>query len=193
MAAGGVGIAALQLCQTIEGVTTYGTASPGKHNIIREQGCDHPIDYRNLDYAEEVRKLTGGRGVDIVLDALGGKDWKKGFELLKPVGHLVAFGFANMATGPKRNLLNVGRQFLSIPKWSPMTLMETNRTISGVNMGKLWDEVEMLREELEALLALYEEGKVKPRVDSTFSFAQAKEAHLHMQNRKNIGKIVLTP
>ncbi len=193
MAAGGVGIATLQLCQTVENVTTYGTASPGKHEFIREQGCDHPIDYRSKDYAQEVRQLTDGRGVDIILDALGGDDWKKGYELLAPAGKLVAFGFANMASGTKRNLFTVIKQFLSVPKWSPMNLMDTNRLVAGVNMGHLWGEVEMLRVEMEALLALYRAGSIKPHVDTTFSFEAAGDAHQYIHDRKNVGKVVLVP
>lgn len=193
MAAGGVGIAALQLCRTMEDITTYGTASPGKHDLIREHGCDHPIDYRSLDYAAEVRRLTDGRGVDIVLDALGGDDWKKGYDLLAPAGKLIAFGFANMASGNKRNLFNVVKQFFSVPKWSPMQLMDTNRLVAGVNMGHLWGEVEMLREEMEALLTLYRAGKIKPRVDTTFKFDDAGAAHQYIHDRKNVGKVVLIP
>src|SRR5690349_16952557 len=79
MAAGGVGIAALQLCRTVEGVETFGTASASKHGALRDEGCHHPIDYRTRDYEAEVRGLTGGRGVDVVLDPLGGRDWRKGY------------------------------------------------------------------------------------------------------------------
>src|SRR5215468_2873408 len=64
MAAGGVGIAALQLCSTVGGVTTFGTASASKHDVLRAEGCTHPIDYRSVDYVREVRRLTGGEGVD---------------------------------------------------------------------------------------------------------------------------------
>ena len=103
MAAGGVGIAVLQLCATIPGVETFGTASAGKHGILREEGCTHPIDYRSTDYAERVRELTDGAGVDVVLDPLGGKDWATGMSLLRPVGHFVAYGFANIASGERRN------------------------------------------------------------------------------------------
>lgn len=84
MAGGGVGIAALQLCKTVENVTTFGTASPSKHAVIREEGCTHPIDYRSQDYASEIQRITNGKGVDLVLDPLGGRDWKKGYQLLAP-------------------------------------------------------------------------------------------------------------
>ncbi|MGB8330180.1 MAG: zinc-binding dehydrogenase, partial [Polyangiales bacterium] len=74
-AAGGVGTAVLQLCRSIGRVTTFGTASARKHDYIRAQGCDHPIDYHSVDYVNEVRDLTDGRGVDAVLDAVGGDYW----------------------------------------------------------------------------------------------------------------------
>src|SRR6516162_2905421 len=67
-AAGGVGIAATQIAKRI-GAEVYGTASASKHDAIREQGVDHAIDYRNQDFAEEVRRLTGGEGIDVAFDA----------------------------------------------------------------------------------------------------------------------------
>src|SRR5215470_6930363 len=97
MAAGGLGTAALQLCRAVDGVETFGTASAAKHAVLREEGCTHPIDYHTTDYAKEVRRLTGGEGVDVVLDPLGGADSRKGLKLLRPGGRLVAYGFANMA------------------------------------------------------------------------------------------------
>jgi len=193
MAAGGVGIAALQLCRTVDDVTTFGTSSASKHDVLRQHGCTHPIDYRSLDYVDEVRRLTDNTGVDIVLDALGGRDWKRGMSILRPVGRLVAFGFANMAAGEKRSVLHVARQALGIPIFSPMGLMDKNLSISGVNIGHLWSEMALLQEELDALMGLFTDGKIKPHIDSTFTFSQAADAHRRMHARANIGKIVLTP
>ena len=193
MAAGGVGTAVLQLCRTVDDVTTFGTSSPGKHDYVREQGCTHPIDYRSLDYAEEVRRLTDDEGVDLVLDPLGGGDWRKGYDLLRSMGHLIAFGFANAAKGEKRSLLRVAWQYLQIPRFNPMHLMDDNRTVSGVNMGHLWHRQEVLLEELHDLLDLYEGGRIAPHVDRTFSFAEAADAHRRIHDPKNVGKIVLTP
>lgn len=193
MAAGGVGTAVLQLCQTVENVELFGTASPGKHEGLRERGCDHPIDYRNRDYAEEVRRITDGEGVDVVLDPLGGTDWKKGYELLRSVGRLVVYGFANMVTGARRNWFNIAWQYLSMPRWHPMRFMTDNKTVSGVNLGRLWDRVDLLREEMEALVELYEQGVVRPRIDSTIPFKNAARAHRRMHDRENVGKIILVP
>jgi NADPH:quinone reductase-like Zn-dependent oxidoreductase len=193
MAAGGVGIAALQLCRTVDGVVTFGTASASKHDVLRAEGCAHPIDYRTLDYAAEVRRLTDGKGVDIVLDPLGGRDWRKGYELLRPVGRLIAFGFANMSSGERRSYLHVLRQALSIPFFTPLSMMDKNRGIAGVNIGHLWEEMEMLSEELAALISLYEQGRIKPRVDRVFPFEDAAAAHRRIQSRGNVGKVVLVP
>lgn len=193
MAAGGVGLAMLQLCKTIPNLTIFGTASASKHDTLRAAGVTHPIDYHTTDYASEVRKLTGGRGVDAVFDALGGKDWKKGYELLKPAGRLVAFGFANMMSPGKRNLLHIIKNGVGIPFFTPMRFMDDNRSISGVNMGHMWDESELLNEELTDILRLYDEGVVKPQIDSTFTFAQIADAHRRVEQRKNVGKIVLLP
>ena len=193
MAAGGAGIAALQLCATVEGVETFGTASAGKHDVLRDEGCDHPIDYRNTDYAARVRELTGGAGVDVVLDALGGKDWATGMRLLRPVGHLVAYGFANIAGGERRSLLRLVGQGLRIPRFTALSLMNANRSISGVNIGHLWGETALLRTELLAVLALWQEGKVRPRIDSVHPFTAAAAAHARITERRNVGKVILVP
>jgi NADPH:quinone reductase-like Zn-dependent oxidoreductase len=193
MAAGGVGIAVLQLCRTLDGVVTFGTASAAKHEVLRAEGCTYPIDYRQVDYATEVRRLTGGEGVDVVLDALGGPDWRRGMALLRPVGRLVAFGFANLMSGERRRPLRVLSLGLRVPLVTPVGLMARNHTISGVNIGHLWDQRALLREELEALMALWRAGHIKPRVDAVFPFADAASAHRRIDERQNIGKVILVP
>jgi NADPH:quinone reductase-like Zn-dependent oxidoreductase len=193
MAAGGVGLAALQLCRTVADVVVFGTASAAKHDFLRQRGCDHCIDYRTSDYASEIRRITDGGGVDLVLDPLGGQDWKKGYHLLRPTGMLVAYGFANMSGGEKRNVFRIAYNFLNVPKFSPLALMDQNRAVAGVNIGHLWREVEMLTGEMGALVKLYRGGKIKPTIDSVFKFADVRAAHRRIHERKNVGKIVLEP
>ena len=192
MAAGGVGLAVLQLCRTVEGIVTFGTASKSKHDVIRANGCTHPIDYHTTDYVAEIMRLTNGQGVDVVLDALGGNDWRKGYRLLRPAGRLVAFGFANMSSGDKRNIFRMIRQIVTVPFFTPMGLMDKNRSVAGVNLGHLWDD-SFLPFAMNRLLILYREGQIKPHIDSSFPFAQAAQAHLRLQEGKNIGKVVLVP
>jgi NADPH:quinone reductase-like Zn-dependent oxidoreductase len=191
-AAGGVGTAASQLCRSVGGVTTYGTASKVKHDYVRGNGCDHPIDYHSVDYVGEVRRLTDGRGVDLVLDALGGDDWKKGYSLLRPGGLLVLFGWANMAKSGKRRMTHVLRQLTQTPWWTPNTLMNENRGVAGVNMGHMWEERDIALDAFTALLDLYEQGDIKPHVDRCFPFRHAAEAHAYIEAGQNVGKVLLT-
>jgi synaptic vesicle membrane protein VAT-1 len=172
---------------------TFGTASAAKHEVLRAEGCRYPIDYRTVDYAAEIRRLTGGEGVDVVLDALGGNDWRKGLKLLRPGGRLVAFGFANFARGERRNPARVAAQALATPLLTPLQLMAHNRTVSGVHLGRLWGEAASLREEFQAVLALWEAGRITPRIDAAYPFTEAAAAHRRILRRQNVGKIVLTP
>ena len=193
MAAGGVGTAVLQLCRTVGNLEVFGTASAAKHDVLRAEGCAHPIDYHATDYAAEVRRLTAGEGVDIVLDPLGGHDWRKGLKLLRPCGRLVAYGFANLASGQRRRPARLVSQVAGIPLLTPLQLMNHNRTVSGVNVGHLWGQIAALREELQAVLALWDQDKVKPVIDGTYPFAEATAAHRRILQHQNIGKVVLKP
>lgn len=193
MAAGGVGIAALQLCRTVPGVVTLGTASAGKHEAIRGEGCQHPIDYRRVDWEVEARRLTGGRGVDVVLDPLGGRDTKGAYRLLRPAGRLVMFGFSNVLSGPRKSWLRLAGQALGIPLFNPISLMNANKAVAGVNIGHLWGEVEMMMGEVRELVALYRDGKIRPRVDQVFPFERAADAHRRIEERQNVGKVLLRP
>ena len=161
--------------------------------MLKAEGCAHPIDYHATDYAAEVRRLTGGEGVDIVLDPLGGHDWRKGLKLLRPCGRLVAYGFANLASGQRRRPARLASQVAGIPLLTPLGLMNHNRTVSGVNIGHLWGQIAILREELQAVLVLWDQGRVKPHIDRTYPFAEAATAHRRILQHQNTGKIVLVP
>ena len=192
-AAGGVGTAVLQLCQTVEDVTTYGTASARKHDYVRSQGCDHPIDYRATDYVAKVRELTDGAGLDLVCDARGGADWKKGYSLLKPGGMLICFGLANASQAGSRSLIRVAGQLLATPRYSPMALMGDNRAVAGVNLGAMWEHHAHIQDGLQRVVAYWEAGQARPHIDSTFPFEQAGEAHGRLEHAENVGKVLLIP
>ncbi|MGO8970697.1 MAG: synaptic vesicle VAT-1 family membrane protein [Myxococcaceae bacterium] len=190
MAAGGVGMAAIQLARAVGGVTLFGTASAGKHALLREAGVHHPIDYRTVDWEAEVRRLTHGRGVDLILDALGGVDWERGYRSLAPAGHLACFGFANLVSGPTRSWPRVLWQLARVRRWGPLQLMNDNRTVSGVNLGHLFGEVDLLGESMRALFRLFHEGRISPRVDRVFPLAEGAAAHRFLQERRNVGKVL---
>jgi NADPH:quinone reductase-like Zn-dependent oxidoreductase len=190
-AAGGVGIAAIQIAKT-RGCTIFGTASPAKHDFLRSLGVAHPIDSSG-DYGSAVRSVVADRGLDLILDPVGGRSWTEGYELLGACGRLVAFGLSAAASGKSRSLLHAGMQVMQIKKWSPMKLMEDNKCVQGTNMGHLFDRLDLLRPQFEDLVAMYERGEIKPRVDKTFPFAEAPQAHHYIHDRKAIGKVLLTP
>jgi NADPH:quinone reductase-like Zn-dependent oxidoreductase len=190
-AAGGVGIAAMQLARTRR-CTIYGTASPSKHDTLRAHGCHHPIDSRG-DVAAAVRAICGDRGLDLVLDPVGGPSWKAGFELLRPCGRLVCFGMSSAASGTTRNLVHALLSLLRVKKFSPLELMDQNKTVTGCNMGHLFDHLELLAPQFAELLALWEKGAIAPHVDRTFSFDEAPAAHQYLHDRKAIGKVLLVP
>ncbi|XP_024242719.1 synaptic vesicle membrane protein VAT-1 homolog [Oncorhynchus tshawytscha] len=191
MAAGGVGIAATQLCQLLEDVTVFGTASASKHETISQGGVTHPIDYRTRDYAEEIRKISP-KGLDVVLDPLGGSDTQKAFSLLKPMGTLIVFGAANCVTGQKKNLLAVAKTWYNQFTINTLRLMHANKAVCGFHLGYLSDE-ELITQTMTRLLELYTQGKIKPRIDSTYHFEQVGDAMRRMHERNNIGKVILLP
>ena len=96
-AGGGVGIAATQIAKHI-GAKVIGTASAAKHGELSSFGVDHLIDYRTEDFEARARQITGGRGVELILDAIGGDSLKKGYRLLAPTGRLGMFGVSSAAT-----------------------------------------------------------------------------------------------
>lgn len=193
MAAGGVGIAAVQIAREI-GAEIFGTASASKHAVLREQGVHHPIDYRTLDFATEVRRIAGPAGVDMVLDSLGGSATAKNYDLLAPGGKLMIFGFARAVAGDRMTLTTIF-EALRMPKFGPRQLMMDNKSVFGVHLGRMNTPAELavVGRELEELLRLYATGKIKPLVGKTFPLGEAAEAHRFIQRRENVGKVVLIP
>jgi synaptic vesicle membrane protein VAT-1 len=192
-AGGGVGIAATQLAKHI-GATVIGTASAGKHEMLRTLGVDHLIDYTTEDFETRVREITGGRGVELAIDAVGGDSFKKSYRALAPTGRLGMFGASSMAQGVKRNPLALLSFAASMPwlQFNPVSLMNANKGVFGVNVGHMWNEVDRVGGWMTDILDLWGKGVVRPQIAKTFSFDEAAAAHEFIQSRGNIGKVVLT-
>jgi len=188
-AAGGVGLAVAELGRIL-GLRVIGLASPAKHDVLRGYGVE-PLAARDSHWPEAVRRLAP-RGVDIVLDAIGGDSWRKGYDLLAPLGRLVCYGVSELAPGRRRNLLAAAWKVVRWPLFAPLSLMNGNRTVAGVNLGHLWNDEGIVRPQIEALLALARDGRIRPRVDRGFPLAEGAQAHRYIHERRNIGKVVLT-
>ncbi len=191
-AGGGVGLAALAICKIV-GAETYGTASPEKHDFLREQGLNFPIDYRNQDYEQVLLEMTGRKGVQIILDPLGGANWRKNYRLLMPTGRLVMYGASSMAPRKRRSWLQVLRLLANMSFYTPMRLMNDNKAVVGVNLGHMWAQTKMLRRWMQQIVNWYDEALFRPHIDTTFSLEDAVKAHHYVQDRRNMGKVLLLP
>jgi synaptic vesicle membrane protein VAT-1 len=195
-AAGGVGISATQIARSRE-TEIFGTASASKHDAIRAQGVDHPIDYRTLDFEQEVRRITGGEGVDVIMDATGPTNFRKDYRLLRQGGKLIMYGASELSTGQGRSISALARGLLRMPTatmpwWKSLGVMNENRGVFGLNM-LTWQDAEGLGRVLEPLSAELESGAIDPVVAEAFPFDRAGDAHTFIAERRNIGKVVLVP
>jgi synaptic vesicle membrane protein VAT-1 len=191
-AGGGVGLAALDIAKHV-GATTYGTSSASKHAFLRERGLDHPIDYRNADWLPVLLDLTEGKGVELVIDPLGGESWKKSYRALRPTGRLGVFGFSVAAGVGFKAKLGLVRAALQIPRFNPLAMMGVNKGVFGLNLGHLWQDREKLQQWMSVILEGVNQGWVRPHVSKAFPFDGAGAAHEFLESRRNIGKVILNP
>ena len=189
-AGGGLGIAATQLAR-LRRATVIGTASAGKHDALRSFGVDHAIDYRHVDVEAEVKRLTKGRGVDVILDPIGGASFGASYRMLAPLGRLVMLGLSSMS-GEKRNTWRVLRSWWAMKPFGPMSLINRNRGVFGLHVGHLWDERRQLQPLMELIMTELSAGRLVPVVARTFPLERVADAHRFIQTRLNIGKVVLT-
>jgi NADPH:quinone reductase-like Zn-dependent oxidoreductase len=195
-AAGGVGIAATQIAK-LHHAEIFGTASASKHDAITEQGVDHAIDYREKDFAEEVRRITGGEGVDVIMDAIGPTSFSKDYGLLRDGGRLIMYGASELQTGETRSLAKalpkvLKSPFATMPWWKGVGVMNENKGVFGLNMLKWWDREGSLDRALDPLVPELGKGLV-PVIAESFPFDRAADAHRFIAERRNIGKVVLFP
>lgn len=194
MAAGGVGFAATQLCKTVEGVKVIGTASPAKHDAIRANGVDHPIDYTTQSYEKEIRKLYPD-GIDVVLDPMNGENAIKGFDLLVPLGRICHFGASSM-TAESKSLVSAFKTWWKCLSVNSMELMSENKSVSGYHLGVMVNNPRTMAkacQDMEKIITLWKEKKVKLQIDSEFPYSKIGEAMKKMHARGNVGKIILKP
>lgn len=196
-AAGGVGISATQLARNA-GAEIFGTSSPSKHEAIRAQGVTHAIDYRSQDFEAEVMRITGGEGVDLVIDALGPTSFRKDYRLLRSGGRLVMYGLSEGSSAGARNLPATLKALAKMPLatmpwWKSLALMNENKGVFGLNMLSWWDREGSLDRLTEPLLADLEAARLEPVVAASFPFERAGEAHEFIAQRRNVGKVVLFP
>jgi NADPH:quinone reductase-like Zn-dependent oxidoreductase len=186
-AAGGVGIAATQIAKRF-GAEVWGTASPSKHDAIRANGVDHAVDYRTAGWWE------GLPAFDLILDAIGGRQFRRSYRMLRAGGRLVAFGASSVHRGEKRNYAKVLPEALPMLRgFNLIEQMESSKAVIGLNMLTLWKDRGTLEPWTAPLSELIEDGTVQPVVSDAVPFDRAADAHRIIAERRNVGKVVLIP
>lgn len=191
-AAGGVGLCAVQMAKHI-GAEIFGTAgSDPKCQFLKEIGVAHPINYRTQDYEAEIMRVTQGKGVEIVLDSLGGEHLKKGLRILQANGKLCAIGIAGMLQEGKKSYLKMLFEFSKTPFISPYKLMMADKAFMGINLKRLSEQrPEVIASAFEGVMQWVEQGQLKPILAKTFTLNKIQEAHEYLQGRNAIGKVVV--
>jgi NADPH:quinone reductase-like Zn-dependent oxidoreductase len=185
-AGGGVGIAATQIAKH-SGAEVYGTASPGKHARCLELGVDHALDYTTPGWERGLPRF------DVILDAVGGKSFRTSYSLLRPGGRLVAFGASALVSGEKRNPVTALRGVIRMPRFNMIKQMSESKAVIGLNMLSLWKDRGTLQPWIAPLREMLDDGTIKPVVAGDFSFEDAGAAQTMITERRNVGKVVLTP
>ena len=190
-AAGGVGTALIQILKN-KGVTIFGTAgSPDKLNYLKDLGVDYPINYREKDYLEEIKKLGFERKIDATFNPIGGDYVKKDYALLNAGGAVVIFGASKM-TEARGNPFKMIKLLFGFGFWSPIKFVTSSKSLIGLNMLRIADfKPTTFQRCLKGVVSLVEQGVIKPTVGKEFDHTQLADAHTYLESRKSIGKVAV--
>lgn len=173
--AGGVGTAAVQIGKIL-GVEMYGTSSSDeKLDRVQHLGLQHGINYKQRDYAEAIRELTNGKGVDVVFEMLGGEHTVKSIGCLRDFGRLIAYG---NATG-QRGLIDTG------------SLYAKGVSVHGLWLTYLSQNAALMQQAWQQMSLWIAQDKLHPVIGEVFPMEKAPDAYRALLNRKNFGKLVL--
>jgi NADPH:quinone reductase len=176
-AAGGVGIAAVQIAKAAGAMVIGTVSSDEKIELVSKFGADHAVNYETQDFGEQALKITGGRGVDLILDAVGKPTFEKGLRCLAPLGHLILFGRA----GGVPDRLNL------------MELFGKSIKVSGFAVTMMYALHDVHRRGVEDVFRLAREGKLTVPIGGKFPLAEAIAAHRFLESRRSTGKLLLIP
>jgi NADPH2:quinone reductase len=177
-AAGGVGIAAVQIGKALGARVIATAGGTDKLDVARRAGADVVIDYRTENWVERVKEVTGGRGADVIYDSVGGDIFDQSLKCIAWSGRLLVIGFAG------------GR----IPEVKANRILLKNIAVVGLHWGAYaLNEPERIAETFHALFGLYEQGKIKPVIFRTFRLEEVPMALEALGARQSYGKVVVTP
>jgi len=176
-AAGGVGSAAIQLGKAAGAIVIATAGSDEKVEVCRELGADHAINYKTQDFVEEVKKITGGRGADVVYDPVGGDVYDRSTKCIAFEGRIVIVGFTS------------GR----IPQAAANHVLVKNYSVVGLHWGLYSKRApELIPLATKALLELYDAGKIKPYISTRLPLSEAPRALASVAEGQSTGKVIFS-
>lgn len=177
-AAGGVGLLMVQMAHNL-GARVIGTVSTdAKAKLARDAGADDVILYTQTDFEAETKRLTGGKGVDVVYDSVGKTTFEKGLNLLRPRGMMVLFGGSSGA----------------VPPFDPLVLTQKGSIfLTRPSLGHYIITSEELQARADAVFKMISGGKLRLRIEHIYPLAEAQQAHRDLEGRKTTGKLLLIP
>jgi NADPH2:quinone reductase len=177
-AAGGVGALLVQMAHNIGARVIATVSTEEKAEIAREAGADEVILYNKIDFETETKRLTGGKGVDVVYDGVGKTTFEKGLNVLRPRGMMALFGGSS---GP-------------VPPFDPIQLSQKGSLyLTRPTLVHYIASTEELRMRANAVFKMISDGKLKIRIAHTYPLAEAQQAHRDLEGRKTTGKFLLIP
>ncbi len=177
-AAGGVGLAAVQIGKALGARVIATAGGPDKVRVAIEAGADFGIDYNSEDFVERVKAITGGKGADVIYDSVGGDIFDKSLKCIAWCGRLLVIGFAGG----------------TIPSVAANRILLKNVSVVGLHWGAYAkNEPARIPETFAALFKLYDEKKIRPVIYKSYPLENAAEALAALGSRKTHGKVVLAP
>ncbi len=177
-AAGGVGLLLVQMAHNI-GVRVIGTVSTEeKAKLARDAGADEVILYTKSDFEAETKRLTGGKGVDVVYDSVGKTTFEKGLNVLRPRGMMVLFGGSSGPVPPFDLVVLSQKGSLYVTRPTLVNYIATREELVARSGG---------------VFGMLASGKLKLRIEHTYPLAEAQRAHRDLESRKTTGKLLLIP
>ncbi len=177
-AAGGVGLLLVQMAHNIGARVIATVSTEEKAELAREAGADETILYTQSDFEAETKRLTGGKGVDVVYDSVGKTTFEKGLNILRPRGMMALYGGSSGA----------------VPPFDPIILTQKGSLyLTRPSLGHYIATREELQQRAGAVFGMIRDGKLKLRIEHTYPLAQAAQAHRDLEGRKTTGKLLLIP
>ena len=177
-AAGGVGLLLVQMAHNIGARVIATISTEEKAALARAAGADDVILYTQADFEAETKRLTEGKGVDVVYDSVGKTTFDKGLNLLRPRGMMVLYGGSSGAVAP----------------FDPLVLTQKGSIfLTRPSLGNYIATAQELQQRATAVFGMIREGKLKLRIEHVYPLAEARQAHRDLEGRKTTGKLLLLP